>query len=292
MPITLLANVTSLTAQRQLRTSQGSLETSLERLSSGSRINRAADDAAGLGISENLKADIRSLAQAQRNANDGISMTQVAEGAMNEMQGIVGRMRELAVQSSNGTLGATERGYIQTEFEELKAEIGRLANVTEFNGTKLLDGTASGGLDIQIGIHATADDRLTLEIAKLSASTLGTNAASATSGASAIAAAFIASQSLSTASAARLALSVFDNAVQSLSNARAKVGAVQSRMAVAVTNLASAHENLSAANSRIRDVDVASETANMTRYQILTQAGVAVLGQANQLPALALSLLG
>ena len=292
MPITLLANVTSLTAQRQLRTSQGSLETSLERLSSGSRINRAADDAAGLGISENLKADIRSLAQAQRNANDGISMTQVAEGAMNEMQGIVGRMRELAVQSSNGTLGATERGYIQTEFEELKAEIGRLANVTEFNGTKLLDGTASAGLDIQIGIHATADDRLTLEIAKLSASTLGTNAASATSGASAIAAAFIASQSLSTASAARLALSVFDNAVQSLSNARAKVGAVQSRMAVAVTNLASAHENLSAANSRIRDVDVASETANMTRYQILTQAGVAVLGQANQLPALALSLLG
>jgi flagellin len=281
MAITLLANVTSLAAQRQLRASQGQLEQSLERLSSGLRINRAADDAAGLGISENLKADIRSLSQAQRNANDGISMTQVAEGAMNEIQGIVGRMRELAVQASNGTLGDTERGYIQTEFSELVAEIGRLANVTEFNGTKLLDGTASGGLTIQIGIHDSTDDRLSLSIATLTASTLG----NASTG-------FIASQSLSSASGAQDALAVFDAAIQSLSNARAKVGAVQSRMSVAVTNLATAHENLSAANSRIRDVDVAAETANMTRYQILTQAGVAVLGQANQLPALALSLLG
>lgn len=279
MPITLLANITSLTAQRQLRTSQGSLEQSLERLSSGLRINRSADDAAGLGISENLKADIRSLAQAQRNANDGISMTQVAEGAMNEMQGIVSRMRELAVQSSNGTLGQTERDYIQTEFDELKAEIGRLAEVTEFNGTKLLNGAASGGLTIQIGIHSSANDRLTMSIARLSASTLGSTT-------------FIDTQSLSSASAARASLSIFDAAITSLSNARAKLGAVQSRMSVAVTNLSSAQENLSAANSRIRDVDVASETANMTRYQILTQAGVAVLGQANQLPALALSLLG
>jgi flagellin len=286
MPITLLANITSLTAQRQLRVSQGSLEQSLERLSSGLRINRSADDAAGLGISENLKADIRSLAQAQRNANDGISMTQVAEGAMNEMQGIVGRMRELAVQSANGTLGQTERDYIQTEFNELKAEIGRLAEVTEFNGAKLLNGEASAGMTIQIGIHSSANDRLTMSIARLSASTLGVAAASGAS------AAFIDAQSLSSASAARASLSVFDSAITSLSNARAKLGAVQSRMSVAVTNLSSAQENLSAANSRIRDVDVASETANMTRYQILTQAGVAVLGQANQLPALALSLLG
>jgi flagellin len=280
MPITLLANVTSLTAQRQLRMSQTSLEQSLERLSSGMRINRAADDAAGLGISENLKADIRSLAQAQRNANDGISMTQVAEGAMNEMQGIVGRMRELAVEASNGTLGGTERSYIQTEFDELVSEIARLSNVTEFNGTKLLDGTASTGLALQIGIHATDDDQLSMSIVRLTASTLG----NASTG-------YIASQSLSTASAARDALAVFDSAIQALSNSRAKLGAVQSRMAVAITNLATAHENLAAANSRIRDVDVASETANMTRYQILTQAGVSVLGQANQLPALALSLL-
>jgi flagellin len=288
MPITLLANVTSLTAQRQLRTSQGNLEQSLERLSSGLRINRAADDAAGLGISENLRADIRSLSQAQRNANDGISMTQVAEGAMNEMQNIVGRMRELAVQASNGTLGSTERGYIETEFVELKAEIGRLSEVTEFNGSKLLNGDASNGLNIQIGIHATSSDRLTMSIGRLTASTLG---GTVPSGAASVVK-NITSMSLSTATTARAALAVFDVAIQKLSNARAKLGAVQSRMSVSVTNLASAHENLSAANSRIRDVDVAAETANMTRYQILTQAGVAVLGQANQLPALALSLLG
>jgi flagellin len=281
MSISVLANITSLTSQRHLTTSQMSLEQSLERLSSGLRINHASDDAAGLGISENLKADIRSLAQAQRNANDGISMTQVAEGAMNEMQGIVGRMRELAVQASNGTLGDTERGYIQTEFTELQSEIGRLAEVTEFNGSKLLNGDAASGLNIQIGIHATSSDRLSMSIARLTASTLGNTASGL----------FIAAQSLSTASAARTSLDVFDSAITSLSSARAKLGAVQSRMSVALTNLASAHENLSAANSRIRDVDFAAETANMTRYQILTQAGVAVLGQANQLPPLALSLL-
>ncbi|HTE54139.1 MAG TPA: flagellin [Kofleriaceae bacterium] len=282
MSISLLANTTSLNAQNNLRISQGSLEKSLERLSSGQRINRASDDAAGLGISENLKADIRSLAQAQRNANDGISMTQVAEGAMNEMQGIVGRMRELAVQAANGTLGSDERGYIATEFTQLVSEINRISNVTEFNGTKLLDGTASGGLTMQIGIHDSADDRLSLSIATLTASTLGNTASGA----------FISGQSLSSASGAQAALAVFDSAIQSLSNSRAKVGAVQSRMTIAVSNLSTAQSNLSEANSRIRDVDVAAETANMTRYQILTQAGVAVLGQANQLPALALKLLG
>src|SRR6266545_4356732 len=267
MSITLLSNVTSMIAQRGLRSSQGQLEQSLERLSSGQRINRAADDAAGLGISENLKADIRSLAQAQRNANDGISMTQVAEGAMNEQQGIVGRMRELAVQASNGTLGDTERGYIQTEFAQLRSEIDRLAKVTEFNGTNLLDGTAASGLTMQIGIHDTTDDRLALSIAQLDSTTLGGSGV------------FITDLSMGTASAAQGALAVFDTAIQVLSNARAKVGAVQSRMSIAVTNLSTAQESLSAANSRIRDVDVASETANMTRYQILTQAGVAVLGQ-------------
>lgn len=281
MSISLLANTTSLNAQNQLRLSQSSLEKSLERLSSGQRINRASDDAAGLGISENLKADIRSLAQAQRNANDGISMTQVAEGAMNEMQGIVGRMRELAVQASNGTLGDDERGYIQTEFDQLVEEIDRISNVTEFNGTNLLDGTAASGLSMQIGIHDNDDNRMTLTISTLSSSTLGNASAG-----------FITAQSLSSASGAQSSLAAFDAAIQSLSNARANVGAVQSRMTIAVSNLATAQENLSAANSRIRDVDVASETANMTRYQILTQAGVAVLGQANQLPALALSLLG
>jgi flagellin len=283
MAITLLANITSLGAQRQLRVSQGQLDQSIQRLSSGQRINRAADDAAGLGISENLKADIRSISQAQRNANDGISMTQVAEGAMNEMQGIVGRMRELAVQAANGTLGTDERGYIQTEFAQLRTEIDRISQVTEFNGTMLLNGAASGGMTMQIGIHNTSSDRMALSISQLSASTLG---AAGSAGGN------IGSVSLSSVSGAQAALEVFDGAITALSSARAKVGAVQGRMTIALTNLATVHENLSAANSRIRDVDVAEETANMTRYQILTQAGVAVLSQANQLPALALSLLG
>ena len=149
MTISVLTNIASLNAQRNLTNTQNALAASVGRLSSGMRINTAADDAAGLGISENLKADLRGLAQAQRNANDGISMSQVAEGSMNEMQGIVSRMRELAVQSSNATLGDTERGYIHTEFSQLSQEINRISNVTEFNGQKLIDGSASTGLSFQ-----------------------------------------------------------------------------------------------------------------------------------------------
>jgi flagellin len=249
------------------------------RLSSGMRINNAADDAAGLGISENLKADIRSYAQAQRNANDGISMSQVAEGAMNEVQGIVSRMRELGVQSANSTLGATERGYIQTEFTQLKNEIDRISSVTEFNGQKLIDGSASAGLSFQIGIQNSSNDRLAMSITKLSASTLGSTSL------------HIASATLSTVTGAQNALAAFDKAIQQLSDARSKVGAVQNRMTVTVSNLSVAQENLTAANSRIRDVDVASESSTLTKSQILSQAGLAVLAQANQLPQSALSLL-
>jgi flagellin len=242
------------------------------------RINTAADDAAGLGISENLKANIRSLAQAQRNANDGISMSQVAEGSMNDMQGIVTRMRELAVQSSNGTLGSNERGYIQTEFTQLSKEIDRISKVTDFNGQKLLDGSAVNGLSFQIGIHNTTDDQLAMSIATLTTSTLGSTTK-------------ITGASLSTATNAQAAIGTFDKAIQQLSQARAKVGATQNRMTVTVSNLAVAQENLTAANSRIRDVDVANESANLTKSQILSQAGLAVLAQANQLPQSALSLL-
>ena len=173
MTISVLTNVASLNAQRNLTNTQSALAASVGRLSSGMRINTASDDAAGLGISENLKANIRSLAQAQRNANDGISMSQVAEGSMNEMQGIVGRMRELAVQSANSTLGNNERGYIQTEFSQLSAEINRIGATTEFNGQKLLDGSASTGLTFQVGIYNTANDRLAMSITKLTTSTLG-----------------------------------------------------------------------------------------------------------------------
>jgi flagellin len=279
MTISVLTNVASLNAQRNLAATQTALAASVGRLSSGMRINSAADDAAGLGISENLKANIRSLAQAQRNANDGISMSQVAEGSMNEMQGIVSRMRELSVQSANGTLGTTERGYIQTEFKQLSAEINRIGAVTEFNGQKLLDGSASAGLTFQIGIQNTGNDRLAMSITKLTTSTLGSTTL------------HISAASLSTATNAQLAIGAFDKAIQQLSQARAKVGATQNRMTVTVSNLAVAQENLTAANSRIRDVDVASESANLTKSQILSQAGLAVLAQANQLPQSALSLL-
>lgn len=278
MAISILTNVASLNAQRNLSSTQSALASSIGKLSSGMRINNAGDDAAGLGISENLKAQVRSLSQASRNANDGISMSQVAEGAMNEMQGIVGRMRELSVQSANSTLGGTERGYIQTEFTQLKDEINRISAVTNFNGQKLLDGSASAGLSFQVGIYNSANDRVAMSITKLNASTLGSTVKLQTA-------------SLSTVTNARVAIGVFDKAIQQLSQSRAKVGATQNRMQVTISNLASSHENLSAANSRIRDVDVAEETASMTKSQILSQAGLAVLAQANQLPQSALSLL-
>lgn len=279
MAISILTNVASMNAQRNLTGTQAALNNSIARLSSGMRINNASDDAAGLGISENLKADLRSLSQASRNANDGVSMSQVAEGSMNEIQGIVTRMRELSVQSANQTLGATERGYLQTEFGELRNEINRISAVTEFNGQKLIDGSASAGLSFQIGIHNTANDRISMQVTRLTTSTLGSTSL------------HLASASLSTATNARAAIGTFDAAIQQLSTARAKVGAVQNRMQVTVSNLAVAHENLSAANSRIRDVDVASETSSLTKSQILSQAGLAVLSQANQLPNSALSLL-
>jgi len=280
MSISVLTNVASMNAQRNLSGTQASLAASIGRLSSGMRINSAADDAAGLGISENLKANIRSLSQAQRNANDAVSMSQVAEGAMDDMQGLVSRMRELAVQAANSTLGATERGYIHTEFDQLQKEITRISTATNFNGTKLLDGTASTGLSFQVGINNVANvDQIKMSITKLDATTLGSTSL------------HVGSASLSTAAKAQTALTVFDKAIQQLSTARAKVGASQNRMQVTINNLASQQEALSAANSRIRDVDVASETAAMTRAQILSQAGVAVLAQANQIPSAALSLL-
>jgi flagellin len=278
MTISVLTNVASLNAQKNLTSTQSALAASVGRLSSGMRINVASDDAAGLGISENLKADIRSMAQAQRNANDGISMTQVAEGSMNDIQGIVTRMRELSIQAANASLGGTERGYIQTEFTQLSEEINRISSVTEFNGQKLLEGSASAGLSFQIGIQNSANDRLAMSITNLATSTLGSTLK-------------ISAASLSTATNAKLAIGAFDKAIQQLSQARAKVGAIQNRMTVTVSNLANAQENLNAANSRIRDVDVASESSNLTKSQILSQAGLAVLAQANQLPQSALSLL-
>ena len=279
MALSILTNVASLNAQRNLSSTQTALSASIGRLSSGMRINSAADDAAGLGISENLKSDLRSLAQAQRNANDGVSMTQVAEGSMNEMSGIVIRMRELSVQSANQTLGTTERGYIQTEFTQLRNEINRISAVTEFNGQKLIDGSASAGLSFQVGKDNSTNDRIAMSVTRLTTSTLGSTSLR------------LASATLSTVTGARAAMGAFDKAIEQLSTARSKVGAVQNRMVVTISNLGVAQENLAAANSRIRDVDVAAESSQLTKAQILSQAGLAVLSQANQLPQSALSLL-
>ncbi len=276
MSLSIFSNVPSLDAQRHLSATQRALSSNLGRLSSGLRIN-AAGDAAGIAISEKLRSQIRSMAQAERNSNDGVSLLQTAEGAMNEVSGMLTRMRELAVQSSNATVGSTERGFIQQEYTALRDEITRIANVTEFNGTKLTDGSATA-LRFQVGISNSANDAITVAIADMRATALGSTS-------------FIQTQTLATVTGAQTALGVIDAAISDVSAARATIGSVENRLQVTVANLASSRENLSAADSRIRDVDVAEETAAMTRHNILLQAGVSVLAQANQLPSLALQLL-
>jgi len=256
--MTLQTNVASLTAQRNLARSEKGLNTSMGRLSSGLRINQASDDAAGLAISEKLRAHVRGLAQAQRNANDGISMLQTAEGALNEVSDMLVRMRELAVQAANGTLGNSERISLYGECDQLRQEINRIADVTEFAGTKLLDGSQSTGVTFQVGAGNTANDRITI----------------------------------STVAGARAAMSHIDTAINTVSRRRGTIGAKQNRLYTTINNLSSSYENLSAANSRIRDADVAQESANFARSQILMQAGVSVLSQANQLPSVALALIG
>jgi len=250
----------------------------MQRLSSGLRINSGADDAAGLAISEKLKSQIRSAGQAQRNANDAVSLLQTGEGAMNEISAMLIRMRELAVQSSTDTVGSVERGFLQQELGQLRNEVDRIAEVTEFNGISLLDGSATG-LDFQVGVNNSTNDRITAAIADMHATALG--------GATALSAV-----NLDTKAGAQSALAVLDEAITDVSSARAGIGALQNRLQTTIANLATARENLTAANSRIRDVDVASESANMTKSNILMQAGVSVLAQANQQPSVALSLLG
>lgn len=280
MALVVNTNAASIGAQRNLAATSLRLNKSIERLSSGLRVNRAADDAAGLGISENLKAQIRSLGQAERNSNDGISMIQVAEGAMNEQAGILTRLRELAVQSANGSLGATERGYIDAEATALVAEVTRISAVTEFNGVNMIQAGAAA-IDMQVGINA--GDTISVAFSATDAATLGT-----VSGAAALGTIDLGTD----ATTASAAIQIIDDSITDLSTARSTLGATQNRFEVTVANLSTARENVSAANSRIRDVDVASETAELTRNQILSQAGVSVLAQANQLPQAALSLLG
>ena len=274
MSMTIRTNVASLNAQRNLFSTQQEVDSSLSRLSSGYRITKAGDDAAGLGISVNLEAQIRSYNQAARNAQDGVSVVQTAEGALNEVTNIITRMRELAMQSASDGVGNTERGYIQKETDALKTEVNRIADATEFNGRKLLN-DATVSLTFQIGIrNVAANDRISVTTVDVNLSSLG-----------------MSTLSLSSQTAAQNALSTIDAALQLVSKSRASLGAAGNRLTSVIQQIHSASENLSAANSRIRDVDVAEESSKLTRAQILMQAGVSVLAQANQVPQLSLKLL-
>ncbi len=266
-------NTSSLNAQRNLMNTTNNLSRSMERLSSGLRITRASDDAAGLAISERFRSEIRSLGQAQRNANDGISLLQIAEGALNESSSTLIRMRELAIQSANGTLGTAERTTLDNEFQALLSEIDRVAAVTEFNGVQLLDGTAPT-VTFQVGANNTANDQISVT----GVDATGTGLA-------------IVGEDITDVTNAQSAIDALDAAIDSLSGLRAGFGTAQNRLESTIRSIAVAVENTSAAESRIRDVDVAHETAVLTRNQVLQQAGIAVLAQANQSTAAALSLL-
>jgi flagellin len=277
MGLRIATNVASLNAQRSLNNTNHALDTTLARLSSGFRINQAADDAAGLAISENLKAQIRGLKQASRNANDGVSLVQVAEGGLNEVSAMLIRLRELAVQASSDTVGDTERKFLDVEYQQLKSEIQRISEVTRFNGRDLLNGTG-GLMDIQVGVYNDPfKDRISFD----------TSAANATMEALGISA-----EGVAVKDQAQSSLDVVDKALVSVNAMRANFGALQNRLQSTMNNLAISHENLSAANSRIRDTDIAEETAELTRNTILKQAGVSVMGQANQMQQVALKLLG
>lgn len=277
MGLRIATNTASINAQRNLAGTDRAMKQSLERLSSGSRINKAADDAAGLAISENLKAQIRGLRQASRNTQDGVSLVQTAEGGLNEISAVLIRLRELAIQSASDTVGNTERGFLDVEYQQLKSEIQRIAEATSFNGTDLLNGTGNI-LDIQVGVfNDPFKDRISF------------NAGAANSTLEALG---VMAESVATKEQAQQSIARADTAIISVNGIRANFGALQNRLQSTMTNLAVFDENLSAANSRIRDADVASETADMTRNSILMQAGVSVLGQANNVQQMALKLLG
>ncbi|MCS6913423.1 MAG: flagellin [Myxococcales bacterium] len=274
MPISIYSNISSLDAQMHLGKTQMQLDSNMARLASGLRVNRAVDDAAGLGISTMFHAQIRSYAQGERNANDGISLLQTAEGALQQVHTILTRMRELAVQSANGTYGAVDRANIVAEVQQLQAEIDRIANSTRFGNVQMLH--AAVDLTLQVGIHNTSADQISISLIAADAASIGVDAAMV---------------KVDTQADAQDALAKIDAAIGAISAQRANIGALQSRISMAHSNDMAFRLNLSAATSRIRDVDVASETAEMARNNVLMQAGVAVLVQANQAPQAALALL-
>lgn len=268
MPQTINTNVMSLTAQRNLSKSQGSLATSMQRLSSGLRINSAKDDAAGLAIAERMNTQVRGMNVAIRNANDGISLAQTAEGGLQEISNMLQRMRELAVQSSNGTNSSADRANLDTEFQALNDEIGRISETTTFNGLSVINSSAD--IKFQVGANNTSSNTLSItlqDIDKLTAT-------------------------ISTSDTTSTSISSIDEMISTITTARAAFGAVQSRFESAISNLQVSMENQAAARGRIVDADFAVETANMTRAQILQQAGNAMVSQANSAPQSVLQLLG
>jgi len=275
-------NVMSLNSQRVLMNSQSTMATSLQRLSSGLRINSAKDDAAGLAIAERFTSQIRGLTMANRNANDGISMLQTAEGGLDEVGNMLQRMRELAVQSKNGTVSDDDRGSLDNEFSELKAEISRIFKTTEFNGVKLLGASAS--IHLQVGYKNGTDNEIKVSFGDMAAQ-------AKTAGGISFVVATAASRGISAVSNASRMIGLLDDAINVVSEKRADFGAKQNRLESTVRNNANIIENQSAARSRIQDTDFAAETANLTRAQILQQAGTAMLAQANALPQNVLSLL-
>ena len=278
-------NIASLNTQRNLYATNNAMQKSLEKLSSGYRINRAADDAAGLAISETMKAQINGLNQAKRNAQDGISLIQTAEGALNEIHAILQRLNELAVQAANGTYDEdTDLENIEKEVSELINEINHIAESTKFNGKQLLVAGTSGGtnmtVSLQIGASNDTSDKMTLKIAAADATNLGLTPSSGTK------------ISLADQTSAQSAIASIGKAIETISTQRAQLGAYQNRLEHTINNLGTTAENLAAANSRIRDVDMAAEMSEFTKNQVLNQAGVAMLAQANMAPQSILKLLG
>jgi flagellin len=276
MALTVNTNVSSMAALGHLNRTNSNLESTFSRISSGLRINKAGDDAAGLAVAENLAAEQQSLRQAARNTNDGISVIQTAEGATNEVADILKRMRELAVQSSSDTLANSERAYIQDEYGQLTQEVDRISAVTNFNGVELANGSKSS-LSVQVGIFNTADDRISISLGDLRSTSLGVDCGN---------------MSVANAASALAALTALDSSIDSINKIRSDFGSVQNRLESSLNNLHSYTENLAGAESRIRDADFAYETAQMSKYQTMQQAGIAILGQANGLTQGALRLIG
>ncbi len=293
MALDIQTNLSSLQAQINIAKNTSALQASFQKLSSGYRVNSAADDAAGLAISESMKAQIRSYTVAQRNAADGTSMAQTAEGALGQIHDILGRMRELAMQSTNGTLTDTDRANdITPEFQQLQTEIGRIQDSTKFNGVSLISTGTATSVDFQVGlggVYGTAgSDTVSVGFNNLVLGTVG--AYTAASGGTP--ASVSGGADVGTAAGASAALTSIDTDIAAVSSMRAAFGAAQNRLTFASNNIQSMSTNLSAANGRIVDVDVASETATMSKNQVLAQAGISVLAQANQLPQLAFGLIG